>query len=71
VRKDHPYLVYDRFDFDVPVGSKGDNFDRYESFEREQAGKSNNKGDSSSAAAIAALIPRGARSKARCQATWK
>jgi NADH-quinone oxidoreductase subunit D len=29
VRKDHPYLVYDRFDFDVPVGSKGDNFDRY------------------------------------------
>ena len=21
VRKDHPYLVYDRFDFDVPVGS--------------------------------------------------
>jgi NADH-quinone oxidoreductase subunit D len=29
VRKDHPYLVYDRFDFDVPVGSQGDNFDRY------------------------------------------
>ena len=29
VRKDHPYLVYDRFDFDVPVGSMGDNFDRY------------------------------------------
>jgi NADH-quinone oxidoreductase subunit D len=29
VRKDHPYLVYDRFDFDVPVGSVGDNFDRY------------------------------------------
>src|SRR4029077_5131500 len=29
VRKDHPYLVYDRFDFDVPVGSRGDNFDRY------------------------------------------
>ena len=29
VRKDHPYLVYDRFDFDVPVGTKGDNFDRY------------------------------------------
>src|SRR4029077_2868366 len=28
VRKDHPYLVYDRFDFDVPVGSVGDNFDR-------------------------------------------
>src|SRR4029077_2224176 len=29
VRKEAPYLVYDRFDFDVPVGSVGDNFDRY------------------------------------------
>jgi NADH-quinone oxidoreductase subunit D len=29
IRKDHPYLVYDRFDFDVPIGSVGDNFDRY------------------------------------------
>lgn len=29
VRKDHPYLVYDRFDFDVPVGSTGDNYDRF------------------------------------------
>jgi NADH-quinone oxidoreductase subunit D len=29
IRKDHPYLVYDRFDFDVPVGSMGDNFDRF------------------------------------------
>jgi NADH-quinone oxidoreductase subunit D len=29
VRKDHPYLVYDRFDFDVAVGSVGDNFDRF------------------------------------------
>jgi len=29
VRKDHPYLTYDRFDFEVPVGSRGDNFDRY------------------------------------------
>ena len=29
IRKDHPYLVYDRFDFDVPVGTKGDNYDRY------------------------------------------
>lgn len=29
VRKDHPYLVYDRFDFDVPVGAHGDNFDRF------------------------------------------
>jgi NADH-quinone oxidoreductase subunit D len=29
IRKDHPYLVYDRFDFDVPIGSVGDNFDRF------------------------------------------
>jgi NADH-quinone oxidoreductase subunit D len=29
VRKAFPYLVYDRLDFDVPVGSNGDNFDRY------------------------------------------
>lgn len=29
VRKDQPYLVYDRLDFDVPVGEKGDNLDRY------------------------------------------
>ena len=29
VRKSHPYLVYDRFDFDVPVGSRGDNWDRF------------------------------------------
>jgi NADH-quinone oxidoreductase subunit D len=29
VRKAAPYLVYDRVDFDVPVGSNGDNFDRY------------------------------------------
>jgi len=29
VRRAHPYLVYDRLDFEVPVGSKGDNFDRY------------------------------------------
>ncbi len=29
VRKAHPYLVYDRFDFTVPLGSAGDNFDRY------------------------------------------
>jgi NADH-quinone oxidoreductase subunit D len=29
VRKDHPYLVYDRFDWDVAVGSVGDNFDRF------------------------------------------
>lgn len=29
VRKAHPYLVYDRFDFDVPVGTVGDNWDRF------------------------------------------
>jgi NADH-quinone oxidoreductase subunit D len=29
LRKANPYLVYDHFDFDVPVGSAGDNFDRY------------------------------------------
>ena len=29
VRKAFPYLVYDRMDFEVPVGSKGDNYDRF------------------------------------------
>jgi NADH-quinone oxidoreductase subunit D len=29
VRKAHPYLVYDRLAFEVPVGERGDNFDRY------------------------------------------
>ncbi len=29
IRKDAPYLVYDRFEFDVPVGENGDCFDRY------------------------------------------
>ena len=29
VRKDCPYAVYDQLDFDVPVGTKGDNMDRY------------------------------------------
>jgi NADH-quinone oxidoreductase subunit D len=29
VRKVHPYLVYDRLQFDVPVGSVGDCYDRY------------------------------------------
>jgi NADH-quinone oxidoreductase subunit D len=29
VRKDCPYAVYDRLDFDVPVGTRGDNYDRY------------------------------------------
>jgi NADH-quinone oxidoreductase subunit D len=29
VRKDRPYLGYDEFDFDVPVGAHGDVYDRY------------------------------------------
>ncbi|MEM9069578.1 MAG: NADH-quinone oxidoreductase subunit D [Myxococcota bacterium] len=29
VRKDHPYMVYDRFEFEVPVGEDGDNWDRF------------------------------------------
>jgi NADH-quinone oxidoreductase subunit D len=29
VRKAQPYLVYDRIDFDVPLGSKGDNYDKF------------------------------------------
>jgi NADH-quinone oxidoreductase subunit D len=29
LRKAHPYLIYDQLDFDVPVGSKGDCYDRY------------------------------------------
>ncbi len=29
VRKANPYLIYDRLDFEVPVGTKGDNLDRY------------------------------------------
>ncbi|MGO9451331.1 MAG: NADH dehydrogenase (quinone) subunit D [Candidatus Binataceae bacterium] len=29
VRKANPYLVYDRFDFEVPTGEKGDNYDRF------------------------------------------
>jgi NADH-quinone oxidoreductase subunit D len=29
VRKDCPYAVYDRLGFDVPVGTRGDNYDRY------------------------------------------
>ncbi len=29
LRKQEPYLVYDEIDFDVPVGSVGDNYDRY------------------------------------------
>ena len=29
LRKAHPYLVYDQLEFDVPVGSVGDCYDRY------------------------------------------
>src|SRR6266702_3583575 len=29
LRKAHPYLVYDRLQFDIPVGSVGDCYDRY------------------------------------------
>jgi len=29
VRKAHPYMHYDRIDFDIPLGTTGDNFDRY------------------------------------------
>ncbi len=29
LRKSFPYLIYDQMDFDVPLGERGDNFDRY------------------------------------------
>ena len=29
VRKANPYLLYDQLDFDIPIGTTGDNFDRY------------------------------------------
>src|SRR5215208_849503 len=29
VRKAFPYLVYDQMDFDIPLGSHGDNYDRF------------------------------------------
>jgi NADH-quinone oxidoreductase subunit D len=29
VRKAEPYLIYDEFDFDIPVGKSGDAFDRF------------------------------------------
>jgi len=29
VRKAHPFLVYDRMNFDIPIGEHGDNLDRY------------------------------------------
>ena len=29
VRKDEPYAAYDEFEFDVPIGDRGDTYDRY------------------------------------------
>ena len=29
VRKSNPYMIYDRFNFEIPIGSKGDAYDRY------------------------------------------
>lgn len=29
VRRADPYLIYDEFDFDIPLGNAGDSFDRY------------------------------------------
>ncbi len=29
VRKATPYLIYDQFDFEVPLGTQGDNYDRF------------------------------------------
>ncbi|PVU88848.1 hypothetical protein BB561_005671 [Smittium simulii] len=29
IRKSQPYEVYDRLDFDIPVGTRGDSYDRY------------------------------------------
>lgn len=29
LRRDEPYLIYDKFDFDVPTGSSGDSWDRF------------------------------------------
>jgi NADH-quinone oxidoreductase subunit D len=29
VRKAHPYSLYERFDFEVPIGHQGDNYDRF------------------------------------------
>ncbi len=37
LRKMKPYSVYDRFDFDVPLGKQGDCFDRYDVRHREMA----------------------------------
>ncbi len=39
VRRDQPYMNYDEFDFEIPVGTNGDVFDRYlvRMFEMEQS----------------------------------
>ena len=29
MRKNHPYLGYEKYDFDIPIGKVGDSFDRY------------------------------------------
>ena len=29
LRRDEPYSIYDRFDFEIPVGTNGDSYDRY------------------------------------------
>jgi NADH-quinone oxidoreductase subunit C/D len=29
IRKDHPYSGYEQYDFDVPIGTVGDSYDRY------------------------------------------
>jgi NADH-quinone oxidoreductase subunit C/D len=29
IRKDHPYSGYEQYDFDVPIGTAGDSYDRY------------------------------------------
>ncbi|UPT75248.1 MAG: NADH-quinone oxidoreductase subunit D [Elusimicrobiota bacterium] len=29
VRRSHPYAIYGKLDFEIPVGTKGDNYDRY------------------------------------------
>ena len=29
LRRDEPYSIYDRFDFDIPTGTNGDSYDRY------------------------------------------
>jgi NADH-quinone oxidoreductase subunit D len=55
VRKAHPYLVYEGLDFEVPLGDRGDNFDRYmvRMREMEQSLKIVDQ--------VAGLIPDGAR----------